>query len=89
MLWGDARERWNGNTMPDPRVTHFWDGERKIGEWFAREIDGYVGIAWDTYYLYGPNATWETVPSPLAGSGSSIYGEREALERQMRTLLEK
>lgn len=89
MLWGDARARWNGNTMPDPRVTHFWDGEHVIGQWFAKEIDGYDGIAWDTYYLYGPNTTWETVPAPLEGSGGTIYGERESLEMQVRTLLEQ
>ena len=89
MLWGDAREKWNGNTMPDTRVTHFWDGDLQVGQWFAKEVDGYEGVAWDVYYLYGPDATWEAVPSALVGSGSTIYGERETLEMQVRTLLEK
>lgn len=89
MLWGDAREKWNGTTMPDARVMHFWDGDRKIGQWFAREIDGYEGIAWDSYYIYGPDAIWETVPSPLVGSGSTIYSERKTLEIQIHTLLGK
>ena len=89
MLWGDAREKWNGTTMPDARVMHFWDGDRKIGQWFAREIDGYDGIAWDSYYLYGPDAIWETVPSPLVGSGSTIYSERKTLEIQIHRLLGK
>jgi len=89
MLWSDSREMWNGTTMPDPRVTHFWDGEHAIGQWFAKEIDDYEGIAWDAYYLYGPEATWETVPSPLVSSGGTIYGQRETLEMQVRTLLKK
>jgi len=89
MLWSDSREMWKGTTMPDARVLHFWDGERKIGEWFAEQIDGYEGVAWDTYYLYGPEATWETVPSSLVSSGGTIYGERQALEMQMHTLLTK
>lgn len=89
MLGGDAREEWNGTTMPDPRVMHFWDGETVIGQWFAKQVDGYEGIAWDVYYLYRPDATWETVPSPLIGSGSTIYGERQALQKQVRTLLEQ
>jgi hypothetical protein len=89
MLWSDAREMWNGTTMPDARVTHFWDGEYKVGSWFAQHVDGYEGIAWDTYYLYGPNAIWETTPSPLIGSGGTIYGEREALKMRVITLLEK
>jgi hypothetical protein len=89
MLWSDVRETWNGKTMPDARVMHFWDGEREVGKWFSEQIDGYEGIAWDTYYLYGPEAVWENTPLPLAGVGRTIYGERETLEMQMQTLLEK
>jgi len=89
MLGGDAREMWNGTTMPDNRVIHYWDGERVIGQWFAKQVDGYEGIAWDVYYLYGPNATWETIPAPLVGSGSTIYGERQTLRMQMNTVLVK
>jgi hypothetical protein len=80
---------WNGTTMPDPRVIHFWDGEQAIGQWFAKEVEGYEGIAWDVYYLYGPDATWESVPSSLLGSGRTIYGEREKLEKQILTLLDR
>jgi hypothetical protein len=75
--------------MIDTRVMHFWDDERVIGQWIAKEIDGYEGISWDTYYLFGPDATWETIPSPMMGSGGTIYGEREALKAQIDTLLEK
>ena len=89
MLGGDAREEWNGTTMSDPRVLHFWDGEMVIGQWFAKQVDGYEGIAWDVYYLYGPDATWQTVPSPLVGSGSTIYGERQTLKTQLSTLLKQ
>lgn len=89
MLWGDARAMWNGSTMPDSRVAHFWDGDRVAGEWFAKEVDGYEGIAWDAYYLYGPDATWEFVPSPLTASGGTIYSERQTLKMKVETLLEK
>ena len=89
MLWNDAREKWNGTTMPDARVTHFWDGDLQVGEWFANHIDGFEGVSWDVYYLYGPDAKWEAVPSPQVGSGRTIYGERKTLQLQMRTLLEK
>jgi hypothetical protein len=89
MLWGDGRDKWNGNTMPDSRVIHFWDGERQVGEWFAEQVERYRGVSWDTYYLYGPDAEWETIPSPLVGSGGTIFGEREALKMHLQTLLEK
>jgi len=87
MLWSDARDKWDGTTMPDARVIHFWDGELQIGQWFAKQADGYDGVAWDIYYLYGPDAIWETIPSPLIGSGRTIYAEREKLKMQVNTLL--
>ena len=89
MLVGDERDRWNGTHMPDTRVMHFWDGDRTVGQWFAKQVEGYEAVVWDTYYLYGPQAVWETIPSPLAGSGSTIYAERETLEIQVRALLEE
>jgi hypothetical protein len=89
MLWSDAREMWNGTTMPDARVMHFWDGDTVIGQWFAKEVDGYDGISWDAYYLYGSDATWKSVPTPLIESGSTIYDERQTLEMHVSTLLEK
>jgi hypothetical protein len=87
MLWGDAREEWDGTTMPDPRVIHFWDGDTQIGQWFAKQVDGYEGVAWDVYYLYGPEATWNSIPSPLIGSGGTIYSKHKQLETQVQTLL--
>jgi len=89
MLWTDSRNLWNGMNMPDPRVMHFWDGKRQVGQWFAEHVDGYEGVAWDAYYLYGPEAVWDTVPSPLVGSGSTIYAEYDNLESQVRSLLGK
>jgi hypothetical protein len=84
-----SRDTWDAATMPDTRVTHFWDGEQVIGEWFAKEVDGYRGVSWDMYYLYGPDAVWKTVPSPLVASGGTIYWERHQLETQITTLLNK
>ena len=89
MLWSDSRNMWNGTNMPDARVIQFWDGELQVGQWFAKQIDGFDGVSWDTYYLYGPDAVWETVPSPLVGSGRTIYGERQTLMMQASTLLGK
>lgn len=89
MLWTDSRNWWNGMIMPDTRVLHFWDGKREVGQWFAEHVEGYEGVVWDAYYLYGTEAVWETVPSPLVGSGSTIYAEYETLERQVRALLVK
>jgi hypothetical protein len=79
---------WNGMNMPDNRVLQYWDDDHVIGQWFAREIDGYEGIAWDAYYLYGPEAIWENIPLPLVSSGGTIYGERQTLKMQVSTLVD-
>ena len=89
MLATDARDEWNGTTMPDPRVMHFWDGETEVGQWFAEQVEKYRGISWDIYYLYGPDATWEDRPSPLVGSCDTIYAEQETLPTQVNALLGK
>ena len=64
---------------------------RFVRHWcaFAKHVDGYEGVAWDVYYLYGPDAVWETIPSPLVGSGGTIIREREKLEMEVSTLLKE
>jgi hypothetical protein len=88
MLYGDKRSAWDAAILPDARVRHYWDEERIVGQWFARQVDGYEGTSWDIYYLYGPDATWDTVPGPLIGSGATIIGERQTLEAQIVPLLQ-
>jgi hypothetical protein len=89
MLPSITPDKWDATIMTDPRVKHFWDSELDAARWFAKQVDGYEGVSWDMYYLYGPDAAWEAVPTPLAGSGGTIYRERETLRTQVRTLLGK
>ena len=84
-----SRDKWDQTLMPDPRVKHFWDGELDVARWFARQVDGYEGVSWDMYYLYGPDAKWETIPSALISSGGTIYHERERLKAQLLALLKE
>jgi hypothetical protein len=87
MLPSITSDKWDATIMPDARVKHFWDGELDVARWFAKQVDGYEGVSWDMYYLYGPDAVWETVPSSLVGSGGTIYREREVLMTQVSKLL--
>lgn len=62
MVPGDARDRWDPDLLSDPRVTHYWNGSRSIGKWFAKnvaECEPLGPIAWDVVYLFGPDATWD------------------------------
>lgn len=86
MLPSISSEKWDETIMPDPRVRHFWDGELDVARWFAKQVDGYEGVSWDMYYLYGPEAVWEIIPSPLVDSRGTIYGERQTLMIQVSAL---
>jgi hypothetical protein len=56
--------------MPDPRVRHYWDGDRVVGGAFRvldfgeRTID--IGAeAWDVWLLFDREATWSPDGPPL------------------------
>jgi hypothetical protein len=74
MLAGDSRQRWDAAVISDPRAVHLWDQNRAAGQWFATNVDQTGYIAWDVYYLYGPDARWDGRPGPLVSSGSTIIG---------------
>ena len=73
--------------FPDPRVVQYWDGGALTSRWFAQNVDHSPGLAWDVYYLYGPDATWAKVPGPLVSSGGSIIGQSGALDAAISPLL--
>lgn len=48
-------------------VKSYWDGERKLGAAYAKVFGNPDGlqVAWDVYFVYGPNAIWgKTPPKP-------------------------
>ena len=73
--------------LPDPRVVQYWDGGALTSRWFAENVDHSPGLAWDVYYLYGPEATWAKMPEPLLSSGGSIIGQSSGLDAAISPLL--
>ena len=75
--------------MTDPRVTQLWDEKRLAGQFFA-EQEGFIfgSIAYDIYYLYGPESRWEFKPSPLMSSGYTVMAKRNQLREDIVRLLE-
>jgi hypothetical protein len=88
-LGGERRSNWNPDAMPDLRVLHFWDAERFAGSWFAKEVQGEPGYAWDTYFLYGPDATWNQTPGPLLRSGRTIIDTGPELRNKLAPLIKE
>jgi hypothetical protein len=75
--------------LPDPRVDQFWDGAALTSAWFAKNVDHSPGLAWDVFYLYGPDAMWSQVPGPLVSSGGTIIGSSSSLNAAIMPLLAK
>ena len=86
-LFGDARHRWDAAGLTDPRVVHLWDANDVSGDWLAANVDGYQGGDWDTYLLFGPEATWASQPRPLRSSGGPVTDQIDALSRALGPLL--
>ena len=90
MLATDERSSWEPSLLADPRVAHFWDGERVAGSWFAKANLGglgYAGIVWDAYFVFGRDAVWRDAPRPLRGSGSTVIGTTDDLQNEIAPLL--
>lgn len=57
---GSAKKR--ASEFADKRLAYFWDGDRSTGKLWQRVLD-LEGIAWDVYFLYGPEAQWDREPT--------------------------
>lgn len=86
-LPSDRRSSWKDYIVPDSRAMHFWDQDNAVSDWFATHIQGYEGIDWDIFYLFGPEAKWEDAPAPLESAGATIINERERLREHILPML--
>ena len=89
MLPSDFRLLVDHRVLADPRAANFWDERRVVGRWFAQQVAHDPGITWDAYFLYGPEARWESVPAPLVSSGGTVIGQRRELQRDLQAFLQR
>ena len=91
MLAGDDRSAWDASLLTDERVIEFWDSERVLGKWLPQQDDYsdliFGPLAWDIFFLYGPEAVWDGTPAPLISSGSTIISSRDYLKESIGPLL--
>jgi len=75
--------------LPDLRVIHYWDQTRMSGSFFKRNIapDVSGSVAWDMFFLYGPEAVWKEIPEPLVDKGRTIIGSSGALGYEFGELI--
>ena len=87
MLKEDKRGCIDPALFADPRALRFWDGRRVLGRWFAETEDRLARVAWDSFFLYGPEARWRLKPSPLLRSGFPVLHFKSDLNEALRPLL--
>jgi hypothetical protein len=98
MVPSDSRARWPDTLLTDPRVAHRWDEPRAAGRWFAERAStlrpfltpgsrwGDREILWDSFLLYGTDASWSDTPTGLIHWGRTIVAGRETLKADFDTL---
>jgi len=55
--------------LGDPRVKHYWDGERSLGMSYGRlvKLPGNRELAWDIYFAFSREKEWtDRLPEPDA-----------------------
>ncbi len=87
MLFGAARDRWDGAGATDPRVRHFWDGQKLVGNWYSADVMHRQGTTWDFYALYGPDAAWGSEAPRALSQGGTIITRRDQLLAAIAPLL--
>src|SRR5262249_30471005 len=85
MYPGDDVSKWPATALTDPRVEHRWDEPKAAGRWFLANLqslqpsrggDGVfpqrVDALWDSYLMFGRDATWNDAPSSVLSWGYTM-----------------
>lgn len=51
----------------DPRVNHYWDPDRILGQLLSKTLKLRAPIAWDVYLLYPTDHLWDSDLPPSPG----------------------
>lgn len=97
MYPGDAESKWPSQLLTDSRVEHRWDESKAAGRWFFTNLQALrpsrggsrlfpqrVDALWDSYLLFGREATWNDMPSGLLSWGYPILQSRAQLTRDFQ-----
>lgn len=85
VLPSDSQDNFDPALLTDARVTQYWDADGDIGTWFEdhEDVIGFSSntgtFVWDAYLLFGPDATWENTPEPLALYGRTVLAAKDEL----------
>jgi hypothetical protein len=84
----DSRGEIDGAGLVDPRVTHFWDTGKVVGQPLLQRFGVDLGgLDYDFFLLFGPQATWGASPPRPLSSGGTVIANSDRLARGAATLL--
>jgi hypothetical protein len=99
MFPGDSSEKWPPALLTDPRVVHFWDEQKLIGNLYFQDLPKIwekrapgTGtpddlIVWDAYLLYEPKVRWDDGPPDVVSWGSTILQTQDRLVSDLKARL--
>ncbi len=86
-LPNDSRGSWNPEILDDQRVVEYWDDAGVVSRWFfdhrdeiGFEFRGGGGAVWDSSLLFGPDASWGSVPFPIEHFGYTVISRADGLK---------
>ena len=101
MYPGDDMSKWPSGALTDPRVEHRWDEPKSAGRWFLQNLqslrpsrggDGVfpqrVDALWDSYLMFGRDATWNDAPSGVLSWGYTVMRTRAQLLKDFEFAIE-
>lgn len=89
MLATDERDKWKSSLLDDSQLTHYWNGSRTVGKWFTENMKSCKSlgpVAWDAYYLFDKDATWDEAPAPVVACGTPVFRATEPLAEALEKL---
>ena len=88
-----SRGSWNPGILDDPRVVEYWDDAGVVSRWFFEhqgeigfEFRGGGGAVWDSSLLFGPDASWGSVPFPIEHFGYTVIRRADGLKDHLDEL---
>lgn len=83
--------------IPDPRATHYWDGDKVLGTVYGEAVELPNGrdFAWDIYFAFPGGVLWkDTVPIPAdfahqLGRDERHLGNGSRLRKMVQGLLKE
>jgi hypothetical protein len=80
----DTRPDIDPAVFDDERATVYWDGDQISGKFYAAAEGFHSKVAWDSYYLYPPEAHWRAMAAPITAAGFPVMNFRDDLKKFMR-----